>query len=57
MIAMALIRTFLRDETGSSAIEYGLIAGFVACVLISAVQSLGSNLNSKFSRIVTKIGS
>jgi len=36
---------FLRDESGATAIEYGLIVALIAVVIIGAVTTLGSNLN------------
>ena len=39
---------FLADESGATAIEYGLIAAGIALVIIAAVNSLGGNLNTKF---------
>jgi pilus assembly protein Flp/PilA len=46
---------FLRDESGATAIEYGLIAALIALVIISAVTSLGTTLRTKFSNISTAI--
>jgi len=45
-----LIR-FLRDETGATAIEYGLIAAGISIAIIAAVNGLGTKLNTKFSSI------
>lgn len=47
---------FLRDESGATAIEYGLIAALIALVIIGAVTTLGTNLSSKFQGISTGIG-
>ncbi|MCA8200325.1 MULTISPECIES: Flp family type IVb pilin [Burkholderia] len=49
----ALIKRFLKEEDGVTAIEYGLIAGLVAVAIIAGVSSLGSNLNTMFSTIGT----
>lgn len=43
-----LITRFAKDESGATAIEYGLIAALIAVVCIGAFRSIGSNLNSKF---------
>ena len=43
-----LIDTFLRDESGATAIEYGLIAALIAVAAIAAMQSLGSELSTTF---------
>jgi pilus assembly protein Flp/PilA len=42
---------FLRDETGATAIEYGLIAAGISLVIISVVNGLGAKLNTKFTSI------
>ncbi len=39
---------FLRDESGATAIEYGLIAALVAVVCIAALRTVGGNLNRTF---------
>ncbi len=48
---MNLIRQFVRDESGATAIEYGLIAALIAVVIITAVTAVGTNLNDKFGSI------
>jgi pilus assembly protein Flp/PilA len=50
-------KRFVQDESGATAIEYGLIAALIAVVIITAVTTLGSNLNSKFNKIATSVGS
>jgi pilus assembly protein Flp/PilA len=47
----SLIGKFLRDESGATAIEYGLIAAGISIAIIVTVNGLGSNLNSKFTSI------
>ena len=42
---------FLRDESGATAIEYGLIAAGISLVIIAAVNGLGTSLSSKFESI------
>jgi pilus assembly protein Flp/PilA len=42
---------FMHDETGATAIEYGLIAAGIALAIIAVVNGLGSNLNTKFTSI------
>jgi len=46
-----LIARFVKDESGATAIEYGLIAAGISLAIITVVNSLGSNLNTKFSSI------
>ncbi|MCK1286892.1 Flp family type IVb pilin [Bradyrhizobium sp. 44] len=45
------LKDFLADETGATAIEYGLIAAGIALAIIAVVNGLGSKLNSKFGSI------
>jgi len=42
---------FLKDESGATAIEYGLIAGLIGVVIIAAVTTLGTTINAKFTEI------
>ena len=48
---MTLVTKFLRDESGATAIEYGLIAALVSVVLIAILTSLGTTLQAKFAAI------
>jgi pilus assembly protein Flp/PilA len=50
-----LISRFVRDESGATAIEYGLIAALIAVVIITALQNVGTNLNGKFTTIATSL--
>lgn len=43
--------SFLSDESGATAIEYGLIAAGIALAIIAAVNGLGTNLNAQFTSI------
>ncbi len=51
------IRKFRRDESGVTAIEYGLIAALIAIVLITALTLIGSTLSDKFNIVATAISS
>jgi pilus assembly protein Flp/PilA len=42
------IRLFFGDASGATAIEYALVAGSIAVVIVAAVQTLGQNVNSMF---------
>jgi pilus assembly protein Flp/PilA len=42
---------FLKDESGATAIEYGLIAAGISLAIIAVVNGLGTNLNTKFTDI------
>jgi pilus assembly protein Flp/PilA len=46
-----LITRFVKDESGATAIEYGLIAAGIALAIIAVVNSLGTTLNAKFTSI------
>jgi pilus assembly protein Flp/PilA len=46
----AAIGRFLADESGATAIEYGLTVALIAVVIISAVTTLGANLNTALSK-------
>ena len=49
-----LIR-FLKDDSGATAIEYGLLASLIAVALITSVKLLGSTIAGKFSTIASKL--
>lgn len=49
------VTRFLKDESGATAIEYGLIAALIAVVIISGVSILGTNLNDKFQSVADKV--
>lgn len=46
---------FLKDESGATAIEYGLIAALIAVVLVGALGALGTELNTTFKTIETAL--
>ncbi|MFI4973196.1 MAG: Flp family type IVb pilin [Caulobacterales bacterium] len=50
------ISRFAHDQSGATAIEYGLIVALIAVVIIGAVTTLGTNLNSKFSAVGSAVG-
>jgi pilus assembly protein Flp/PilA len=50
-----LIKSFLADQSGATAIEYGLIAALIAVVIIGAVEVVGTNLSSTFTTVSNKI--
>lgn len=49
------LRTFLRDDNGATAIEYGLIAAGIAVVIIGAVQAVGTALNTTFTSVASAV--
>jgi pilus assembly protein Flp/PilA len=50
---MSKVLVFLKDESGTTAIEYGLIAAGVAVVIIATVNAIGVNLYGKFNSVST----
>ena len=50
-----LLNRFAKDESGATAIEYGLIAALIAVVIISALRTIGTNLNTAFTTIGTSL--
>ena len=51
------VSRLMKDESGATAIEYGLIVALIAVVIISAVTALGSNLNTSLNSAATAIQS
>jgi pilus assembly protein Flp/PilA len=49
------VTRFLKDESGATAIEYGLIAALIAVAIVTAVTAVGTSLNTKFTEVSTKI--
>ncbi|MGA2057336.1 MAG: Flp family type IVb pilin [Bradyrhizobium sp.] len=52
---MRVLRAFLADESGATAIEYGLIAAGIALAIIPVMNGLGTKLNTKFASINTSL--
>jgi pilus assembly protein Flp/PilA len=50
-----ILSKFLADESGATAIEYGLIAAGISLAIIAVVNGLGSTLNTKFTTINTSL--
>jgi pilus assembly protein Flp/PilA len=46
---------FVKDDSGATAIEYGLIAAGISVAIIAVVNGLGSTLNTKFTSISTQL--
>jgi len=47
----SLVKRFAKDESGATAIEYGLIAAGISVAIITVVQGLGTKLNSTFTSV------
>ena len=52
---MSLVSRFLRDESGATAIEYGLIAAGISVVIIALVNGIGTKLETAFTKIETQL--
>jgi pilus assembly protein Flp/PilA len=50
-----LLARFVKDESGATAIEYGLIAAGISLAIIAVVNGIGTNLNTKFTSINTSL--
>jgi pilus assembly protein Flp/PilA len=49
------LRSFLRDQSGATAIEYGLIAAGIAVAIVTVVASIGTSLNTTFGSVSTAL--
>ena len=52
---MGTIKRFVKDESGATAVEYGLMVALIAVVIITAVTTLGTNLSAKFNTVASQI--
>ena len=50
-----LFARFVKEESGATAIEYGLIAALIAVAIMVGAQALGTSLNTKFNEISTAV--
>ena len=53
---MTLINRFINNESGATAIEYGLIASLIAVAAITAMTTIGTNLTTTFTKVSGKLG-
>jgi pilus assembly protein Flp/PilA len=53
---MSTIRKFVKDESGATAIEYGLIAALVSVAIIGVLSTLGGNLKGTFQSVSDQLG-
>ncbi len=51
-----LIKRFVQNESGATAIEYGLIASLIAVAIIAILTTLGTNLSTTFSKVSGQLG-
>ena len=52
---MSTMKRFFHDESGATAIEYGLIAAGIAVVIMGMVFTIGTNLNARFTAIAERL--
>jgi pilus assembly protein Flp/PilA len=52
---LQIITKLFRDESGATAIEYGLIAALVAVAAVAAMTTVGTNLSTTFNDVATKL--
>jgi len=52
---MTFFTRFIRDESGATAIEYGLIAALISVVIVGALTTIGTNLDTKFTSVGTSL--
>ncbi len=48
---MSAIKAFMKDESGATAIEYGLIASLIGVAIIAGVRSLGTKMSGTFAKV------
>lgn len=48
-----LVKRFVKDESGATAVEYGLVAAGISIAIIAVMQGLGSKLNTTFTTVQT----
>ena len=53
---MTMLRKLLSDDSGATAIEYGLIAALVSVAIIAMLTTLGDNLSNTFNDVATQLG-
>jgi pilus assembly protein Flp/PilA len=51
----AIFSRFIRDDSGATAIEYGLIAGLIAVVVVTSITTLGGKLTNTFNNVSNKL--
>ncbi|MCL4502913.1 MAG: Flp family type IVb pilin [Deltaproteobacteria bacterium] len=54
---MNALRNFVKDESGASAVEYGLLVALIAVVIMGAVTTLGTTIKGMFENVTTQINS
>jgi pilus assembly protein Flp/PilA len=52
---MEKVKMFFKDESGASAVEYGLLVALIACAIVVTVKAVGTSLNAKFQTVNTSL--
>jgi len=52
---MSKLYAFFKDESGATAIEYGLIAAGISIVIVASVNAIGTSLNTTFTNVSTQL--
>lgn len=52
---MQAVKKFISSESGASAVEYGLLVGLIAAVLVTSVTNIGTKVKAKFDALVTAL--
>jgi pilus assembly protein Flp/PilA len=52
---MERIKNFFKDESGATAVEYGLMVALIAAVIVTVVKSIGGKLNTAFTTVDGKL--
>lgn len=55
--SFAGVMRFIHDERGATAVEYALLVALISVAIITAVRTLGQNMNAIFNNIATQLGS
>jgi pilus assembly protein Flp/PilA len=50
------VKSFVQEEDGASAVEYGLLVAGIAVVVMTAIYAIGTNLNTKYQAVATQLG-
>jgi pilus assembly protein Flp/PilA len=51
------VQRFLKSEDGPTAVEYAVMLALIVIVCLTAIQSIGTNANTTFNNVATKLGS
>lgn len=52
---MSIVKTLFIDDSGATAIEYGLIAALISVAIVTAATAIGSNLSSSFTNVANSL--